>query len=189
MLMLLLVVLFLPIHTPLASVLFDCIAGNFNMRAVIQRIKKGTIKVGDEVVCEAGPGIFVQVGIAGDDTQLDMDYIAKRVLSLRLFGDEHGIWKKSAQELDLDILCVSQFSLYANCEHAEPKFDKSMPGASFKEFYEQFLFMLRANYCVGKVKSEIFGTEMEVETVSDGPFTVFLDSNVREPVGKTGRRV
>ncbi|EGD73639.1 D-tyrosyl-tRNATyr deacylase 1 [Salpingoeca rosetta] len=155
------------------------------MRAVVQRVVRASVAVGDEVVSQIDRGLCVLVGITHDDTPADIDYIAKKILTLRLFEDENGkMWKKSAQDLDLDVLCVSQFTLYAKCKKAKPDFHMAMPGSASKEFYESFLHKIRSDYREDKVKDGEFGAYMKVDIVNDGPVTIMLDSNQREPVGK-----
>ena len=102
---------------------------------------------------EVGRGLCVLVGITTDDTEEDMNYIAKKILSLRLFEDENGkMWKKSTQDLALEVLCVSQFTLYAKCGKKKPDFHMAMPGSQSKDFYNTFLHKLRADYQEDKIK-------------------------------------
>lgn len=109
--------------------------------------------VDENVINEIGKGLCVLVGITSDDTEEDIEYITKKITTLRLFEDESGkMWKKSVQDLDLDILCVSQFTLYAKCGKSKPDFHMAMPSKKSREFYQSFLEKIRSLYNEEKVK-------------------------------------
>eukprot|EP01147_Barroeca_monosierra_P003919 gene3919-8402_t len=152
------------------------------MRAVIQRVARASVSVDENVINEIGKGLCVLVGITSDDTEEDIEYITKKITTLRLFEDESGkMWKKSVQDLDLDILCVSQFTLYAKCGKSKPDFHMAMPSKKSREFYQSFLEKIRSLYNEEKVKDGIFGAYMRVDIHNDGPVTITLDSNARTP--------
>ena len=168
------------------------------MKAVIQRVVSGSVRVeGDTVVSSIGRGIVALVGIHRDDTRADLDYIVRKLVNLRLWEDEGGRrWAKSAKDLDLEILCVSQFTLYhvmkvfiKDLEKStitqqiwlfqgnKPDFHLAMSGDKSKLFYEEFLAeMKKAHGSEEKIKNGVFGAMMEVNIVNDGPVTLELDS-------------
>ncbi|KAI8622271.1 D-tyrosyl-tRNATyr deacylase 1 [Chytriomyces sp. MP71] len=148
------------------------------MRAVIQRVKQASVTVNNRVVSEIGQGLCVLIGITHDDTPEDADYIAKKLTTLRLFEDFNGKpWKANVKEGGLEILSVSQFTLFAvTNKGAKPDFHLAMPSKDSRPFYEAFLEKLRELHAPEKVKDGEFGAMMDVGIVNDGPVTVFIDS-------------
>ena len=147
------------------------------MKAVIQRVVSGSVSVNGEIVSSIGRGIVALIGIHRDDTRADLDYIVRKIISLRLWEDESGRrWAKSAKDLDLEILCVSQFTLYHVMKGNKPDFHLAMAGDKSKLFYEEFLTEMRKGYKNEKIKDGVFGAMMEVNIVNDGPVTLELDS-------------
>ena len=148
------------------------------MKAVLQRVVSGSVTVGGEVVSSIGRGIVALIGIHRDDTRADLEYIVRKLVSLRMWEDEGGRrWAKSAKDLDLEILCVSQFTLYHVMKGNKPDFHLAMAGEKSKLFYEDFLSeMKKAHSSEEKIKDGVFGAMMEVNIVNDGPVTLELDS-------------
>ena len=148
------------------------------MKAVLQRVVSGSVTVGGEVVSSIGRGIVALIGIHRDDTRADLEYIVRKLVSLRMWEDEGGRrWAKSAKDLDYEILCVSQFTLYHVMKGNKPDFHLAMAGEKSKLFYEDFLSeMKKAHSSEEKIKDGVFGAMMEVNIVNDGPVTLELDS-------------
>ena len=147
------------------------------MKAVLQRVVSGSVTVGGEVVSSIGRGIVALIGIHRDDTRADMDYIVRKLVSLRMWEDEAGRrWAKSAKDLDYEILCVSQFTLYHVMKGNKPDFHLAMAGEKSKLFYEEFLSEMKKAHSEEKIKDGVFGAMMEVNIVNDGPVTLELDS-------------
>ncbi|KAJ1978505.1 D-tyrosyl-tRNA(Tyr) deacylase [Dimargaris xerosporica] len=147
------------------------------MRAVIQRVTEASVAVNGEVISSIGKGLCVLIGITHEDEAKDIDYMVRKVLNLRLFDDETGkMWRKSAKDLGLEILSVSQFTLYAKAKGNKPDFHCAMPGSASKDYYHTFLEQLRAAYDPTKIKDGEFGAMMSVNIVNDGPVTIQLDS-------------
>ena len=145
------------------------------MKVVIQRVKSASVEVDGDLISSIGQGLLVLVGIHKEDTQKDSDYIIKKILSLRFFESEKSFMDKSVQDLNLEVLLVSQFTLYGNCKKgARPSFDKAMPPKEAKIFYENFVEKFKQQH--SKVKDGIFGAYMQVSLVNDGPVTIILDS-------------
>ena len=129
------------------------------------------------VVSSIDRGIVALIGIHRDDTRADLDYIVRKLVSLRMWEDEAGRrWAKSAKDLDYEILCVSQFTLYHVMKGNKPDFHLAMAGEKSKLFYEEFLSEMKKAHSEEKIKDGVFGAMMEVNIVNDGPVTLELDS-------------
>lgn len=147
------------------------------MKAVLQRVVSGSVSVGGEVVNSIGKGIVALIGIHRDDTKADLEYIVRKLVSIRMWEDEAGRrWAKSARDLNLEILCVSQFTLYHVMKGNKPDFHLAMAGEKSKLFYEEFLTEMKKAHSEDKIKDGVFGAMMEVNIVNDGPVTLELDS-------------
>ncbi|CAH8497554.1 unnamed protein product [Heterobilharzia americana] len=149
------------------------------MRAVIQRVKNASVSVNDSVVCEIGRGILVLIGLSRRDTETDMKYIVRKILNIRLFPSPDGTrrWDKSVKDLNLEILCVSQFTLYSELKGNKLDFHCAMDPKLSKDMYSQLVDQIKKNYTEDKVKDGIFGAVMDVSLINDGPVTITLDSN------------
>lgn len=146
------------------------------MRAVVQRVKESNVSVNGEIISKINKGLMVLLGIENDDTEEDLDYILKKVTKLRVFDDENGVMNKSLIDCDLELLVVSQFTLYGDVRKGNrPSYVRS---AKFDEgivLYEKFLEKLRElNIKFGHGK---YGADMDVYLINDGPVTILLDSN------------
>ena len=148
------------------------------MKAVIQRVLKASVSVTDELVSSIQAGLCVLIGIARDDTDKDADFIIRKILNIRLFEDSVGNakWNKSVTERDLEILCVSQFTLQSTLKGTKPDFHLAMCADQSKEFYEMFMAKLRQSYKAERVKDGRFGAYMQVAIQNDGPVTIIIDS-------------
>ena len=150
------------------------------MKIVIQSVTQASVEVNDKIVSSIGKGLLILVGIHRDDTEQDCEYIIKKILNMRLFDVGEKYFDKSVQDLDLEILVVSQFTLYGSLKKGKrPSFDKAMPPAQAKEFYANFVEKLRALY--PKVQDGVFGAMMKVSLVNDGPVTIIGDSGSIHP--------
>lgn len=150
------------------------------MKLVIQRVSRASVTVRGEVVGRIGQGYLVLVGVGQGDTREDADRLARKMIGLRIFSDENGKINKSIKDVDGQLLLVSQFTLYADCRRGNrPGFtDAGSPDAA-EELYEYMIEVCRREIPV--VEKGVFGAEMQVELVNDGPFTILLDSeNYRE---------
>lgn len=147
------------------------------MRVIVQRVTKASVMVGDELISSIGRGLCVLVGICKDDTQKEREYLARKVQNLRVFDDESGKrWCKSVKDKNFEILCVSQFTLYAVMKGNKPDFHNAMPGDASKQYYEEFLSLLKKGYSAEKVKDGKFAAYMQVHIQNDGPVTIQLES-------------
>ncbi|KAJ2711521.1 D-tyrosyl-tRNA(Tyr) deacylase [Coemansia spiralis] len=148
------------------------------MRAVLQRVTRASVTVGDRVVGSIGPGLCVLVGISSADTAEDMEYMARKVLGLRVFdADVGGMWKKSVQDRGLEVLCVSQFTLYGStAKGMKPDFHQAMKSADSRQFFDDFVARLGQLYDPARIATGEFGAMMLVSLINDGPVTLELDS-------------
>ncbi|XP_035453064.2 D-aminoacyl-tRNA deacylase [Spodoptera frugiperda] len=152
------------------------------MKALIQRVMNAKVTVNDEVISSIGQGMCVFIGISNTDSKKDMEYIVRKILSIKLFDDEsQKKWKKNVSERDFEILCVSQFTLYNTWKGTKPDFHHAMPGDKSKEFYENFLQMLKNAYKPDKVKDGKFAAYMQVSIQNDGPVTFEIESPANLP--------
>jgi D-aminoacyl-tRNA deacylase len=146
------------------------------MKVVIQKVKSASVDVEQKLISEINQGYLALVGIHESDTQDDIDYITKKILNLRLFESENGYFDKSIKDIEGQILFVSQFTLYGDTKKGNrPSFFKAMPPEKAKLFYENFLENFKTLY--PKIKDGLFGANMQVSLINDGPITIILDSD------------
>ncbi|MBS6534507.1 D-aminoacyl-tRNA deacylase [Peptoniphilus harei] len=146
------------------------------MRGVVQRVKRASVSVDDKVISKIDKGIMLLLGIEANDDEKDLEYIVKKVSKLRIFDDEEGVMNKSLLDYDLEILVVSQFTLYGDARKGNrPSYIRS---AKFDEgiiLYEKFIEEMK-NLGI-KVSVGEYGADMDVELINDGPVTILLDSS------------
>ena len=147
------------------------------MRLVIQRVLEASVKAEGKTVGSIGKGFLVFVGVGRDDTRETADKYLKKLLGLRIFEDENGKTNLSLKDVNGELLLVSQFTLYANCRKGNrPSFTEAGDPAKAEELYE---YMIReASRTVPNVQQGIFGADMKVSLINDGPFTVILDEHI-----------
>ncbi|CAH8534805.1 unnamed protein product [Dicrocoelium dendriticum] len=150
------------------------------MRAVIQRVKEASVSVDNSIVSHIGRGILVLIGLSSKDTDADIAYIARKLLNVRLFPSADGSrrWDKSVRDLGLEVLCVSQFTLYCELKGNKLDFHRAMSPAPSALIYATLIARLRKDYLSERVKDGVFGAIMDVKLVNDGPVTIVLDSNL-----------
>ncbi|KAL1412593.1 D-tyrosyl-tRNA(Tyr) deacylase [Vanrija albida] len=152
------------------------------MRAVVQRVLNASVTVDGKVISSVGQGLMVLVGVERNDTPADASWIIKKVLSAKLWDDEAaGAWRRNVADIGGEVLCVSQFTLFANFKGARPDFHESMSTLPGKAAYHAFLDEIRAAYHPERIKDGEFGAMMQVALVNDGPVTVMFDSRDRQP--------
>lgn len=146
------------------------------MRAVIQRVKQAKVSVDGVARGEIGKGLLILFGAEEGDNEHDMDYVVKKCTSLRIFSDENDKMNLSVNDVDGQILAVSQFTLLAEIKKGNrPGFSMAMEPEAAKKMYEEFCERCAA--VTGKeTKMGVFGADMAVELVNDGPVTIIVDS-------------
>ena len=146
------------------------------MRAVIQRVSAASVTVDSEIVGQIETGLLVLLGITGSDNEQDVNYLANKVIGLRVFEDEQGKMNCSIQDVGGSLLVVSQFTLYGDCRKGRrPSFIEAARPEIAKPLYKSFVAETRAQGV--PTETGIFQAEMEVELVNDGPVTLLLDSH------------
>ena len=145
------------------------------MRAVIQRISEGSVSVGNETVAKTGKGLLVLLGVAAGDAPSDAEYLAAKIVNLRIFSDENGKMNRSLIETGGDMLVVSQFTLLGDCRKGRrPSFIHAADPEKGNELYEFFVSQVRKSDII--VKTGQFGALMAVSLTNDGPVTLILES-------------
>jgi D-tyrosyl-tRNA(Tyr) deacylase len=145
------------------------------MRAVIQRVTHAQVSVDGEVCSEIAHGLLVLLGVAKTDTETDADYLAEKIVGLRIFRDENEKMNRSVVDVAGSILTVSQFTLYGDVRRGKrPSFDDAAPPESARVLYEYFVHKIRSAGLT--CETGRFQAMMQVELANDGPVTILLDS-------------
>lgn len=150
------------------------------MRAVIQRVSQANIVIADSVKSAIGKGILVLLAIEETDGAEDIEWLSGKIVRLRIFDDESGVMNRSVQEIDGEILLVSQFTLFASTKKGNrPSYSRSARPEIAIPIYENFITKLAADF--GKqIQTGEFGADMKVTLINDGPVTILVDSKNRE---------
>ena len=145
------------------------------MRAVVQRVSEASVRVNEELVGRIGPGLVVLLGVGQDDSETDADYLADKVVNLRIFSDDAGHMNRSVLDTGGEILVVSQFTLYGDARKGRrPGFTEAASPEEADRLYQ--LFVLRARQSGLRVETGVFRAMMDVALVNQGPVTILLDS-------------
>ncbi len=145
------------------------------MRIVIQRVSEAEVKIDGKTTGKAGKGLLLLVGFAIDDSITDIEYLVEKVLNLRIFEDEKGKMNLSVLDINGDILSVSQFTLYGDIRKGRrPSFTQAAEPEKANSFYEKFNEELKESGL--NVETGVFGGDMKVSLLNDGPVTILLDS-------------
>ena len=149
------------------------------MRAVIQRVMSASVTIDGKVKSAIGPGLLILLGVGHEDGQEDLDWLVKKVAGLRIFNDDAGVMNRSVVEVEGECLVVSQFTLMASTKKGNrPSYVKAARPETAIPLYERFKDML-AGLLGRPVPSGVFGAEMQVALVNDGPVTICIDSKNR----------
>ena len=150
------------------------------MRVLIQRVKEASVTVNNEVISLIDNGLLLFVGITDDDTRDDILWLTKKIANIRLFDDENGVMNLSVMDTGGDILAVSQFTLMASTKKGNrPSYIKAAKPEISVPLYEEFCSEMEL--AVNKpIQRGVFGADMKVRLLNDGPVTIFMDSKNRE---------
>ncbi|MEW9897219.1 D-aminoacyl-tRNA deacylase [Chitinivorax sp. PXF-14] len=150
------------------------------MRALIQRVAEAAVRIDGVVVGEIAAGLLVLVGVEEADTAGDIDWLARKLANLRIFADEAGVMNRSVLDVGGEVLAVSQFTLHASCRKGNrPSYSRAARGELSQPMYEAFCEAVAG--LIGKpVARGVFGADMKVSLVNDGPVTIWLDSKAPE---------
>jgi D-tyrosyl-tRNA(Tyr) deacylase len=147
------------------------------VRALLQRVSRAEVRVGDETIAAIGPGLLILLGVGREDEDATAVALARRVTELRIFADDEGRTNRSILDIAGEAIVVSQFTLYADTSRGRrPGFTGAAEPAVANRIYQRFAEALR-EAGVADVQTGSFGAEMAVELVNDGPFTIWLDTS------------
>src|SRR5712692_3201828 len=146
------------------------------MRAVLQRVSQSRVEVDGAVVGQIGPGLLVLLGVAAPDTAAAAEYLADKIVNLRIFADDAGKMNRSLLDTGGSLLVVSQFTLYGDCRKGRrPSFDAAAPAEQARSLYEHFVAVARRGGV--HVETGVFQATMAVSLVNDGPVTLVIESS------------
>ncbi|KAJ5886561.1 D-aminoacyl-tRNA deacylase [Penicillium subrubescens] len=144
------------------------------MKIVIQRVKSASVTVDSELISSIGKGLLVFAGVGKDDTEKEAENLVNKVLKAKFWPDENGAqWKKNVQDIEGEVLCVSQFTLYGKMKKGnKPDFHDAADPTTARKLYDHFYNKMRENYVPDRVKNGVFQAMMDVELKNDGPVGV-----------------
>lgn len=153
------------------------------MRILIQRVKRASVAIDGNIRSQIGAGLLVLLGVGTGDTDDDLEYLAGKVVRLRIFDDEAGVMNRDVVQAGGDVLVVSQFTLMASTRKGNrPSYIHAAPEAVSRPLYERFA--ARVSELLGReVPTGEFGADMQVELINDGPVTIWMDSSESKPKG------
>ncbi len=147
------------------------------MRAVIQRVTEASVTVDGEVKGSCSAGFLILLGVAQGDTELEAEILCKKILNLRIFQDDAGKMNRSLLDIDGEMLVISQFTLLANYRHGNrPDFLASAKPDEANRLYEYFISLAKKE--LRRVECGVFGADMKVRLLNDGPVTITMDTDV-----------
>lgn len=150
------------------------------MRVVIQRVTEASVKVDEKIVGEIGLGLLILLGIEEADDETDIQWLCQKIAGIRIFNDENGLMNKSLADVGGRILVISQFTLFANTKKGNrPSFIRAAKPDIAIPMYEKFVATL-ASITQQNIETGIFGADMKVKLLNDGPVTVCIDSKQKE---------
>lgn len=151
-----------------------------NMRLVIQRVRRASVEIEGKEISKIGKGLLILVGIEKEDSLEDVEWLASKTASLRIFSDQNGIMNLSIRDIEGDVLAVSQFTLTASTRKGNrPSYIRAAGHELAIPLYEKFCDRL-SELIKKNIKKGIFGADMQVLLVNDGPVTIIIDSKLRE---------
>ncbi|MBV9962625.1 MAG: D-tyrosyl-tRNA(Tyr) deacylase [Parafilimonas sp.] len=150
------------------------------MRAVIQRVSEASVTVDEKMIGEIKNGLMVLLGIEDADTIEDIEWLSSKIVNLRIFNDDIGVMNISVKDIDGEILLISQFTLYASTKKGNrPSYIKASKPNTAIPMYEQMIAQLEKD-TGKKIQTGIFGSDMKVRLLNDGPVTILMDTKNKE---------
>lgn len=147
------------------------------MRIVVQRCSEASVSVDNKEISSIGNGLMILVGFTESDEEKQIDYLVNKTVNLRIFDDENGVMNKSVIDVGGEILCISQFTLYADTSHGNrPSYIKAMASKDAINLYDKYVEKLNQYVTT---KKGVFGADMAVNLVNNGPVTIIIDSKVK----------
>lgn len=150
------------------------------MKAVIQRVSKASVTIGESKVASISNGLLILLGVVDEDAQEDINWLSKKIVNLRIFGDENNVMNKSLLDIKGEAIVVSQFTLHANIKKGNrPSYIKAAKPEIAITIYKSFVKQMEST--LGKpIQTGEFGADMKVELINDGPVTIIIDTQNKE---------
>jgi len=150
------------------------------MRAIVQRVSKASVTVEGEIISKIGLGLLILLGVENEDARTETEWLSRKIVNLRIFNDEEGVMNKSLIEVDGDAIVVSQFTLHASTKKGNrPSYLKAAKPEVAIPAYENFVERMEID--LGKkIGTGVFGADMKVELLNDGPVTITIDTKNKE---------
>lgn len=146
------------------------------MKTVVQRVREASVTIGGALHSSIGAGLLVLAGISREDTEADLAWMSRKIPNLRIFEDDEGKMNRSLKDMDGELLIVSQFTLYADASRGNrPGFSESAPPEVARALFDRFVESIR-NEAACPVETGVFGADMQVSLINDGPVTIILES-------------
>jgi len=153
------------------------------MKAILQRVRHASVEIDKQVVGSIGNGLLVFLGIGGEDTIQDIQWMVDKIVNLRVFEKERGRMNESLIDMNGEVLVVSQFTLYGDCSKGRrPSFSGAMPAVEAKKMFDIFLEKIRER--IQRVENGVFQAYMDVNLINDGPVTLIIDSKETRKIGR-----
>ena len=150
------------------------------MRAVIQRVSSASVTIDNQVKSSIKFGLLIFLGISNEDGISDIEWVSKKIVNLRIFNDDQNIMNRSIMDIDGEIIVVSQFTLMASTKKGNrPSYSKAAKPEIAIPLYEQFITQIESELNK-KVGTGVFGADMKIELLNDGPVTIIIDSKKKE---------
>ncbi len=150
------------------------------MRAIIQRVTEAAVAINNTTTGEIGLGLLVLLGIEPDDTEEDALWLSKKIVQMRIFADDKGIPNLSLNDVNANVLIVSQFTLFASTKKGNrPSYIRAARPEQAIPLYNFFLANIQSQI-VARIQTGVFGADMQVRLLNDGPVTIFIDSKMKE---------
>lgn len=150
------------------------------MKAVIQRVSKASVTIEGEKVANINQGLLILLGIVDEDTKEDIDWLSKKIANLRIFADENEVMNKSVMDVKGNVIVVSQFTLHASTKKGNrPSYIKAAKPDVAVPLYEEFVKQMETDLGT-TVQTGVFGADMKVELLNDGPVTIIIDTKNKE---------
>lgn len=150
------------------------------MRAVIQKVTRASLSIDSEIYSQIKEGLMVLLGIEDSDTNEDIEWLADKIRKLRIFEDENGVMNLSVEDVKGEMMIVSQFTLHASTKKGNrPTYIRASKPEFSKPMYESFIVRTREVFA-GKVATGVFGADMQIELVNNGPTTIIIDTKNKE---------
>ncbi|MDO4879784.1 MAG: D-aminoacyl-tRNA deacylase [Capnocytophaga sp.] len=150
------------------------------MRAIIQRVSQASLTIEQNIYSQIEKGLVVLLGIEDTDTQEDIEWLANKILKMRIFDDNQGVMNLSVEDIQGEIMIVSQFTLHASTKKGNrPSYIRAAKPEVSIPIYEQFILFIKKNFNE-KIKTGVFGADMKINLTNDGPVTIFIDTKNKE---------